>query len=538
MSVKPGYFQEICLDLSNPVTVRSSNRGKGDEMPSKTPSSRSLSPKDGQKNTVKGALASRRTTVAVVTIVTLISTLLGVQPLQAQVNPLCGGRTATITSVNGFASGTTRNDVIIGSSGADVIHGNGGNDIICGLGGDDLLIGGSGTDTIYGGDGIDVLDGGTDADRIYGGNGDDIIQGDFGNDRLYGEKGDDIIDGEYGNDLILGGNGGDNLGGGPGVDRLVGGNGMDNLNGGNGNDLLQGGNHNDVILGWNGDDHIQGQRGFDRLLGGNGDDLIEGNDGDDNLQGQGGDDILLGGQDNDHIIDFVGINILDGGIDNDRITTGPCSSTSSNGCATELDSFNATRLSTVVGGGGNDICYGYAPKLVDVVSAELVFEESCETHRGNFTPPLDTRLGGNIVDDIAFRCVNYIGSLAPNGREFAYEESVHCQAYALLINEASTAEEIDLWVSEMCARRNGIVPARCSTDGILPANTIQDLFLTPNPGSFLARRLAGALDDAVTLVEVAIAEDTGIRQRDEWLDAWLAENTTTGTASRYSRILN
>lgn len=141
--------------------------------------------------------------------------------------PLCGGRRATIRSNDRSIHGTRGPDVIVGGRGPNTIHGGGGNDVICG---------GYGRDRIYGGRGNDTIDGKKDADLVHGGRGSDEVDGGAGRDRVFGDSGNDTVRGGPGDrDFVEGGLGDDHVyGGGGNFDALVGGVGRDLVDGGPG----------------------------------------------------------------------------------------------------------------------------------------------------------------------------------------------------------------------------------------------------------------------------------------------------------------
>jgi Ca2+-binding RTX toxin-like protein len=141
--------------------------------------------------------------------------------------PLCGGRRASISSNKRLINGTRGPDVIVGGRGPNTIHGGGGNDVICG---------GYGRDRIYGGRGKDTIDGKKDADLVHGGRGSDEVDGGASRDRVFGDSGNDTVRGGPGDrDFVEGGLGDDDIfGGGGNFDVLVGGVGRDLVDGGPG----------------------------------------------------------------------------------------------------------------------------------------------------------------------------------------------------------------------------------------------------------------------------------------------------------------
>jgi len=148
----------------------------------------------------------RSRVLAVVAIVTMVSTVLAPTAVNAQVTPTCNGLAATLV-------GTEGDDVLIGTDGPDVIVGLGGNDILRGLGGNDTMCGDNGRDRLFGGRGHDTL---------LGGKKNDIVKGDAGKDKLFGNQGNDRLFGGGGADRLEGGSGlGDKMFGKGGVDECL-----------------------------------------------------------------------------------------------------------------------------------------------------------------------------------------------------------------------------------------------------------------------------------------------------------------------------
>lgn len=208
--------------------------------------------------------------------------------------PMCGGRPATIASNEHRIHGTRAPDVIAAGPGPNVIHGGGGNDVICGGFGRDRISGDRGNDTIdgkrgndsvHGGRGSDELDGGVDRDEVLGGSGNDVVRGGPGNrDDADGGPGDDDVAGGRGAlDTVLGGIGNDRIDGGPGRHDIA------SYRGAGGPvhvDLGQG-----VVVGAE-DEHLIR---IEDVLGGSGEDVLAASDRAPNrLDGGPGDDRLLG----------------------------------------------------------------------------------------------------------------------------------------------------------------------------------------------------------------------------------------------------
>ncbi len=72
------------------------------------------------------------------------------------------------------ATGSSKNDFLIGNEFDNRLEGNDGADFLHGSSGDDTLLGGAGNDELFGGDGDDIFRGSAGNDKLYGGNGDDI----------------------------------------------------------------------------------------------------------------------------------------------------------------------------------------------------------------------------------------------------------------------------------------------------------------------------------------------------------------------------
>ena len=84
------------------------------------------------------------------------------------------------------------------------------------------------------------------------------------------------------------------------------------LAGGELDDILNGGAGPDTILGADGDDSLWGYLGDDALTGGAGCDTLDGGSGKDTLSGQGEDDLLVGGADDDLIVGDEGNDVIFG----------------------------------------------------------------------------------------------------------------------------------------------------------------------------------------------------------------------------------
>ena len=179
--------------------------------------------------------------------------------------------------------------------------------------------------TIHGTRGPDVIIGGGGPNRIFGGRGDDTICGGAGRDRIDGGRGKDRINGKKGADLVLGGRGSDDLRGGTGRDRVRGGSGNDLVSGG-------GGGH-DQVDGGMGDDTVRGGSGsFDELAGGIGRDRIDG--------GAGSHDTA-----------------------SYRSAGGPIEVDLEDGRVSGAENERLVGIEGVIGGPGNDACFGASPAV-------------------------------------------------------------------------------------------------------------------------------------------------------------------------------
>ncbi|HKJ36680.1 MAG TPA: choice-of-anchor L domain-containing protein [Solirubrobacterales bacterium] len=156
---------------------------------------------------------------------------------------LCQGEEPTVFAVNGFATGTKKDDVILGTGGSEVIRGRGGDDTICAAGGNDKVRGNQGDDT------------------IVGNKGGDDLRGNLGDDTIRGSRGNDTISGQNGKDVAFGGRGRDTVNGGKLADKLVGNAGSDVVRGRSGDDLLRGGKNSDRLRGGTGTDKCRTGRG-------------------------------------------------------------------------------------------------------------------------------------------------------------------------------------------------------------------------------------------------------------------------------------
>lgn len=250
-----------------------------------------------------------------------------------------------------FATGSARDDILMGGDGNDRLEGYGGNDTLADGAGTDRLIGGLGNDayimtgtaaeiTENAGEGSDFVqalgaffslganieglshDGpsafegrGNELDNfMVGGGGNDTLNGYAGNDSLYGSDGDDLLYGNQGLDELYGGIGNDTLiadlqttvlNGGEGDDTyvtagrllLIG----EGLRGGLDTVLFSGESVTlpdyveTLVYTGSGDVSETGNRQDNRISGGAGNDHLFGDAGSDTLYGLGGDDTLDSG---------------------------------------------------------------------------------------------------------------------------------------------------------------------------------------------------------------------------------------------------
>lgn len=234
-----------------------------------------------------------------------------------------------VPGVDGKATGTSGNDVMIGGAEDNRFVGRGGSDRLEGQDGADRLLGRNGKDHIQGNDGDDVVDGGGGDDEVHGGSGNDTVRGGAGDDLLTGGLGDDTILGGAGIDTLSyqrAGGGvvvnllqtGRDVGGGEGIDTFAG---IENLLGSRFGDRLFGTAGDNAIDGDLGDDTIEGRGGRDTIEGGAGDDTLRGQGGNDALRGGDGNDTLDGGSGNDLLKGGAGADnfVFDVGMGNDRI---------------------------------------------------------------------------------------------------------------------------------------------------------------------------------------------------------------------------
>lgn len=177
------------------------------------------------------------------------------------------------------------------------------------------------------------------------------------NDRLiHGTRGPDVILGGRGPNTIRGAGGNDTICGGRGRDRIDGGRGKDTIDGKGDADLVRGGRGSDVVDGGAGRDKVRGDSGNDRVHGGPGRR--------DDVDGGMGDDVAGGGEGS--------FDLISGGIGNDRIDGGPgahdvASYRSAGGpIDVDLESGRVTgaeeerliRIEDVIGGPGDEGCFG------------------------------------------------------------------------------------------------------------------------------------------------------------------------------------
>jgi Ca2+-binding RTX toxin-like protein len=263
-------------------------------------------------------------------------------------------RTLETDVLRGFenATGSNKNEIIIGNERDNVLDGRGGTDIIDGGLGNDVIIGGTGLDSVsYASHdslpllpgeinllqlGLDDADGSytrfeivngalqvveTDVlrgiENVIGGSHSEIIIGNEQDNTLVGNGGDDIIDGGLGNDVIIGGN---PVGAVTSTDRAsyVSHDSITDVFGG---DLIalgqNGADGNYARLGPTGVAETDVLRGIENVTGSNRPEFIAGNELDNTLDGRGGNDQLVGGAGNDtvnggadnDVYDFTGVDL-------------------------------------------------------------------------------------------------------------------------------------------------------------------------------------------------------------------------------------
>ncbi|WP_297990140.1 calcium-binding protein, partial [uncultured Campylobacter sp.] len=165
----------------------------------------------------------------------------------------------------------------------------GGADTATGTDKDDILIGGDGSDTLYGDKGDDIIFAGNRSKDKSKDNGSDIspntLYGGAGNDRLYGSSGDDTIYADTNKDYIfvedqdeLAANFDDTnttnyLYGNSGSDTLIGSRGTDYLYA-DSEEFKDKATDTNTLVGKEGDDHIFGGNGINNIFGGSGNDTI------------------------------------------------------------------------------------------------------------------------------------------------------------------------------------------------------------------------------------------------------------------------
>lgn len=160
-----------------------------------------------------------------------------------------------------------------------------GKDMATGTNKDDILVGGDDSDTLNGGEGNDILiagnrtkdnkDNGTDnsSNILSGGDGDDTLYGSNGDDTLYGDENTSWLTEITGNitDIFIP-KGSDTIHGGKGNDIIVGGLDNDYLYGEDGNDTIYGGDDSDA-------DTLSGGEGYDTYYVGDKDIIYDDKDG-------------------------------------------------------------------------------------------------------------------------------------------------------------------------------------------------------------------------------------------------------------------
>ncbi|MEH2057311.1 MAG: calcium-binding protein [Nostoc sp.] len=352
-----------------------------------------------------------------------------------------------------MATGTPRNDTLIGGVG---------NDTLDGVAGNDSLIGGAGNDSLIGGVGNDTLDGGAGNDTLKGGAGTDTFKGSQGNDNIDGGDGVDTVDySQLSQTITLSGVGTIQKAGGLGQDQLlhiekiianasVANNtidaskslagvfitvnlqtqslaannipvlgtlpftvvNFDNVIGTNANDIIIGDNQNNQLSGANGNDSLNGGNGNDLLNGGLGDDTLDGGLGTDSLNGGAGNDTYIVDSNTDIITEAAdsGTDIvrssatytLGANVENLRLT----GTSAVNGTGNSLNNFlfGNTFNNTLNGRAGDDTLDG------NIGDDILNGEDGNDSLQGG---PGNDILNGGAGDDILIG--NFPGSLLPPG---------------------------------------------------------------------------------------------------------------------------
>jgi Ca2+-binding RTX toxin-like protein len=282
-----------------------------------------------------------------------------------------GGRDEALVAVDGWVANAGLETLRLGG-GATELTGSGGGEAIFGqallgsridgAGGDDVLWGGFEADTLSGGDGQDILLGVAGADLLGGGAGDDLYviadgaaavseQAGGGRDSVWVHA--DLswtMPAEV--EIAYLGGAAWRFAGGAGGDIILGNGALANtIDGGAGHDQIYGGALRDVLRGGEGNDGLNGLGGGDTLEGGDGDDLyVIGDSGDVAVEeaGQGFDVALV----------TVGGWTVSPGVE--QAILGEAADTLLAGEGNQFLLGNATRGSTLSGGGGNDTLYGTA----------------------------------------------------------------------------------------------------------------------------------------------------------------------------------
>lgn len=294
------------------------------------------------------AVDGRRLLLALAAVYGLVL-VFAVASLEA-LQPLCGGRHATIASNDRVIRGGRGPDVIVGGSGPNRIVGARGNDLICG---------GYGRDRIEGGRGNDTIDGKKDADLVDGGRGSDEVDGGSGRDRVLGDSGNDAVRGGPGRDDVEGGLGDDDVGGGGGsFDTVTGGIGRDRIDGGPGaHDIASyrsAGGPIEIDLASRRVSGAEQERlfGVEDVIGGSGNDLLATSEMTANrLEGGPGDDRLVGSLQRDQAFGGPGSDQCFGSF----AVTESCGSAAGGGTRVELyESLSGAPSLAIAGDAGID----------------------------------------------------------------------------------------------------------------------------------------------------------------------------------------
>jgi Ca2+-binding RTX toxin-like protein len=247
---------------------------------------------------------------------------------------------------------------------------------------------------------------------------DRFIHGTRGPDVILGGRGPNTIHGAGGNDVICGGRGRDRIDGGRGKDAIDGKGDADLVRGGRGSDVVDGGADRDKVRGDSGNDRVRGGAGRrDDVDGGMGDDVAGG--------GRGSFDLVSGG---------IGSDRIDGGpgahdVASYRSAGGPIEVDLGSGRVTGAEDERLIRIEDVIGGPGDEGCFGpslgvrrCSPSSLALSGSDGDDDLTVSFHRGRYV--VADGLGASLQLLNARRMTTILVSLGAGNDRVAFDRSV------------------------------------------------------------------------------------------------------------------